>query len=104
MDLGSPGLSILRTLEEEESGVEGESSSSSPTYSSLMGFNNVGRVLLASSGAKAFLESQGVGDSDTTGVLRDTPLPMTTAWGRVKGFKGVVSGRLIFPEPAPSWL
>ena len=28
----SPGLSILRTLEEEDTGVEGESSSSSPMY------------------------------------------------------------------------
>ena len=30
VSFGSPGLSILRTLEEEETGVKGESSSSSP--------------------------------------------------------------------------
>ena len=32
VSFGSPGLSILRTLEEEETVVEGESSSSSPIY------------------------------------------------------------------------
>ena len=32
VSFGSPGLSILRTLEEEETGVEGESSSCFPMY------------------------------------------------------------------------